>query len=218
MNLCEPEFRVRRVVCIMRRGYQECDHQSQAVAVCQAVKESACGCSVWPEISLYLLTSSVSTVNTVSDCLFLTGRTETGEGWMVEWLEHRCAANSQGVEVDFIQVCLEVVTRTVCTFCLVPSFFFRVFPAIFVAVPKISGLLLTHSSMLECFGITPTRRHSAFRTDSLALSPCPTRVLFFCFFLSCYRLRTRGLYQPAKHSGFHLFSWSNGWIRKTAQG
>lgn len=43
---------------------------------------------------------------------------------MVGWLERRCAANSQGVEVDFIQVCLEAVTRAVYTFCLVPPFFF----------------------------------------------------------------------------------------------
>lgn len=43
---------------------------------------------------------------------------------MVEWLEHRCAAKSQGVEVDFIQVRVEVLTRTVYIFCLVPSFFF----------------------------------------------------------------------------------------------
>lgn len=46
---------------------------------------------------------------------------------MVGWLEHRCAANSQGVEVDFNQVRLEEVTRTVYTFCLVPSFFSEFF-------------------------------------------------------------------------------------------
>lgn len=52
---------------------------------------------------------------------------------MVGWLERRCAANSQGVEVDFIQVRLGAVTCAVYTFCLVPPFFLCVFSAISVA-------------------------------------------------------------------------------------
>lgn len=40
---------------------------------------------------------------------------------------------------------------------------------------------------------------------------------FFFFFLSRYRPRTRGLYQPAKHGGFHLFLMEQ-WMDKKNSG
>lgn len=86
---------------------------------------------------------------------------------------------------------------------------------------KISELLLTHCGTPECFGITPARRHSAFISGLLGpisqplLLACP--VTFFFFFLSRYRPRTRGLYQPAKHGGFHLFLMEQ-WMDKKNSG
>lgn len=88
-----------------------------------------------------------------------------GEGRMAGWQERRCAANSLGVEVDFIVVRLEAATRAVYTFCLVPSFFFVcVSSAISVALrgSEISELPLTHSDTPECFGITPRKKTFCF--------------------------------------------------------
>lgn len=80
---------------------------------------------------------------------------------------------------------------------------------------------LPHSGTPECFGITPARRHSAFISRLLGpISqplPLPCPVSFFFFFLSRYRPRTRGLYQPAKHGGFHLFLMEQ-WMDKKNSG
>lgn len=109
---------------------------------------------------------------------------------MAGWLERRCAANSLGVEVDFIEVRLCCVRLLSC-----PSIFWGVFVSSAIPVAlrgsEISELPLTHSDTAECFEITPPRPLSqedvllSFQ-DSVALSPshclCAARFLFICFF------------------------------------
>lgn len=119
---------------------------------------------------------------------------------MVGWLGRRCAANSQGVEVDFIQVCLEAVTRAVYTFCLVPPFFCvsSLLSLWHLRGSKISELLLTHCGTPECFGMNPRKKTFCFHFGT----PWPhlpatafglPGFFFFFFFIPLSAPHTRAL-------------------------